>query len=43
MNAEARAEFIRRTVDSFPPMSDEQIQRIAALLAPVNRPGGGRK
>lgn len=35
--AEKLAEYIRKTVDSAPPLTDEQAERIAALL----RPAGG--
>lgn len=37
---ETRAEYIARTVAAFPPLTDGQVQRIAALLAPA-KPAGG--
>lgn len=34
------AEYVAATVAGFPPLTDEQLHRVAALLAPA---GGGRK
>ena len=38
LKAERLEEYVRRVVDSAPPLSDEQLARIAELL----RPGLGR-
>lgn len=34
------AEYVRRIVDDFPPLTAEQKDRIAALLRPVHRSEG---
>ena len=36
------AEYIARTVDAAPPLTDDQRARLAALLRPVTAVGGGR-
>jgi hypothetical protein len=35
LRAERLADYIRRTVDAAPPLSDEQRTRLAALLVPA--------